>query len=72
MKFRWNVVIQVLATLGQALSLLQPVFSPDGKVIVATLLALIQASSALIAHFYNPDGTPARLPYNENPFNLQR
>ena len=64
MKFSWNLVIQVLGTVVQALNVLAPFATSDkAKGSIAATVALVQAITAFIAHFSNPDGTPAAAAY---------
>ena len=63
MKFSWNLVIQILGTIGQGLNAVGGMLPPKSQVLVASALAIIQGVSGLIAHFSNPDGTKATTAY---------
>lgn len=63
MKFRWNAVIQTIGTIGQAVNVISPMLPGDAQLSVAVTLAAVQGVTAMIAHFRNPNGTPATLPY---------
>ena len=61
--FNINVVIQVLSMILQVLNYATPVVPVKYQVFVTFAIAVVQALSALLAHFKNPDGTPAATPY---------
>ena len=58
-------MIQFLATAVQGANFLLPVVPEKYKVWVAFTAGLAQAASGLIAHYFNPDGTPAKVAYLE-------
>lgn len=61
---RWlSVTLQVLAGLGQVVSVVTPILGPKQKVYVATGLGVAQVVVNAIAHGSNPDGTPAEAPW---------
>lgn len=64
MKFSVNILIQILATIAQALNQIGDLFPPDHRMTVTLIIGVIQAVVALMAHFKNPDGTSAKLPYD--------
>lgn len=63
MKLSVNTVIQILALSGQVLNFTQDFVPAEGKIWIAVALSAIQGASAVLAHFANPDGTPASEPY---------
>jgi hypothetical protein len=64
MKFSLNVVIQMLALVAQASNAVMDLLpSERSKAVVAGVIALVQGVSAALAHWSNPDGTPADRPY---------
>jgi len=64
MKFSANMVIQILALVAQAANAVLDVLpSPKSKAIAAGVIAIAQGVAAGLAHFSNPDGTPAAAPY---------
>ena len=64
MKFSWNLVVQILGTVGQGLNQAS-VFATTEKsrTGIALGVGVLQAVAALIAHYSNPDGTSASSPY---------
>jgi len=61
---KWvNYLIQIVAFIGQIFNGLGMVLPSKYQVLGAGLLAGVQAIVAGIAHFYNPDGTSARFPW---------
>jgi hypothetical protein len=65
MKFSLNAVVQLLALAGQGIVQVQDMLPPKGKFWAAVALAGVQGVVGVLAHFANPDGTPAALPYQE-------
>ncbi len=63
MKFSVNVVIQMLALVAQGLNATQDLLPPKGKFWAMVALSAVQGLTAVLAHFANPDGTPAEAPY---------
>ena len=63
MKFSVNGVIQLIGTLAQTVNALGAFVPDKQKVYVAAALAALQGLSAVLAHFSNPDGTPASVAY---------
>jgi hypothetical protein len=65
MKFSLNAVVQLLALAGQGIVQVQDMLPPRGKFWAAVSLAAVQGLVGVLAHFANPDGTPASQPYTE-------
>ena len=63
MKFSVNVAIQMLALVAQGLMQTQDLLPPRGKFWAMAVLSAVQGVVAVLAHFRNPDGTPAAAPY---------
>jgi hypothetical protein len=68
MKFSFNVIVQGLATAAQVFNAVSPLIDPDQRAKIAGIIAAAQAVTAAIAHFRNPDGTPAVMPYRPSDF----
>lgn len=65
MKRLTNILIQVLVTITQVANILNPFMSEDMKLVVAVFLAVTQGLTSIIAHEFNPDGTPAQVPWEK-------
>ena len=65
LKFSVNAVIQVVGVIGHAAAQLSDVLSPKGKFWAGVVLAAAQGVAGVLAHFANPDGSPAALPYRK-------
>jgi hypothetical protein len=65
MKLKWNVAAQVLGTIMQFLNANGSMVPAKYQVEVALAVGIVQALSAFVAHFSNPDGTPAEAPYKK-------
>lgn len=63
MKLTTNVVIQILATVGQLVNQLSPVVPEKQRTLVLAVLAAVQGVVAAVAHYSNPDGTNASAAY---------
>lgn len=63
MKFSFNLIVQAGALLVQAGNQLAGIVPVKYQVPVALTVGIIQSVVALLAHFRNPDGTPAQAPY---------
>jgi hypothetical protein len=63
MKFSWNMVIQIVATLIQCANVISGLLPPAQQASLALIVGAVQGVVAAIAHFKNPDGTPAAEPY---------
>ncbi len=59
----FTIIFQVLAMVLQFGSALTDLVTPKWKPLVAGLLGILQAIQGTLAHYYNPDGTPATAPY---------
>jgi len=65
MKFSVNVVIQMLALVAQGVNQAQDLLPPRAKFWALVVLSGVQGVAAVLAHFANPDGTPATEPYRK-------
>ena len=65
MKFSLNVAIQMLALVAQGLNASIDLLPGRGKFWAMVSLSAVQGFTAVLAHFANPDGTPAQAPYNK-------
>lgn len=63
MRLSVNATIQALGTATQVINQVTDLLTPKGKFWALVTLSAIQGVSAILAHFSNPDGTPAILPY---------
>ena len=63
MKFSVNFIVQLLALAAQGLNQITDLLPPKGKFWAAVALSAIQGLTGVLAHFTNPDGTPAEAPY---------
>jgi len=63
MKFSVNVVIQMLALAAQGINATQDLLPPRGRFWAMVAFSAVQGLTAVLAHFVNPDGTPAQAPY---------
>ena len=64
MKLSTNLIIQILGTITQILNQATPFVTSDkAKAVIAASVGIAQTLSALLAHFSNPDGTPAQAAY---------
>ena len=63
MKRWWNIAFQVAATAGQLAQVYDPIIPPPYGGMAQGIAALIQATVGIIAHNFNPDGTPSQAPY---------
>jgi hypothetical protein len=63
MKFSVNVVIQMLALAAQGLTQTQDLLPGRAKFWALVALSAVQGVTAVLAHFTNPDGSPAEQPY---------
>ena len=63
MKFSVNVAIQMLALAAQGLNATMDLLPGRGKFWAMVGLSVVQGVAAVLAHFANPDGTPAEAPY---------
>jgi len=65
MKFSVNVAIQMLALVAQGLMQTQELLPGRGKFWALVAISGVQGVAAVLAHFANPDGTPAAQPYKQ-------
>jgi hypothetical protein len=63
MKFSVNVAIQMLALAAQGLNATMELLPGRGKFWAMVGLSAVQGVTAVLAHFANPDGTPAQVAY---------
>jgi len=63
MKRSWNTIFQIIATSSQVLNLYAPIIPPKYVGLTAAILSAVQGTAAVIAHSFNPDGTPAETKY---------
>jgi hypothetical protein len=63
MKCSVNVAIQVLAIVAQGINATQDLLPGKSKFWALVVLSAVQGVTAVLAHFANPDGTPAKTPY---------
>jgi hypothetical protein len=64
-KFKVNAAIQSLAVVAHVLNATIDVLPPRGRLWAMAALSLVQGAVAALAHFSNPDGTPAAAPYRK-------
>lgn len=63
MKLSVNTIIQLAALVAQAAAQASDVLPGRGKLWASVTVTAAQAVVAVLAHFRNPDGSPATLPY---------
>ena len=63
MKFSVNVLVQMLALAAQGLNATVELLPGRGKFWAMVGLSAVQGVTAVLAHFANPDGTPAQVAY---------
>lgn len=63
MKFSVNVAVQMLALAAQGLNATMELLPGRGKFWAMVGLSAVQGVTAVLAHFANPDGTPAQVAY---------
>jgi hypothetical protein len=63
MKFSLNAIVQGVAIAAQVFNAVSPLVPAEQRAKIAGIIAAAQAVTAAIAHFRNPDGTPAATPY---------
>jgi hypothetical protein len=63
MRFSVNVLIQMLALVAQGLNASLDLLPAKGKFWAMVGLSVVQGVTAVLAHFANPDGTPAEAAY---------
>lgn len=65
MKLSTNAATQVIGTIGQAINTASGLVPTKYQFWVSAVLGLLQLVSGVLAHFSNPDGTPASVPYTK-------
>lgn len=65
MRLSVNVVIQMLALAAQGINATYDLLPGRAKFWAMVALSAVQGLTAVLAHFANPDGTPARIPYQK-------
>ena len=63
MKLSINAIVQVLALALQGLNQVTDLLPLKARFWAMIAITAIQGVVAVLAHFANPDGTPASLPY---------
>jgi hypothetical protein len=63
MKLSWNMFFQIVATAIQGANAVSGMLPPKQQAGLAVIVGAIQGIVAAIAHFRNPDGTPASVAY---------
>lgn len=61
--FSFNMVLQILSGVLQAINMFGTMIPKEFQPYVAAVVTAIQALFAIVAHFKNPDGTPAAVAY---------
>lgn len=59
-----QIIFQLIALFGQALVPLVPGMPDEWRVFCHAFIGCCSSASAVIGHYYNPNGTPAEIPYN--------
>lgn len=60
-----NVILQLLMVIAQAINATMDLLPPRGRFYAMVALSAIQGLIAVLAHFVNPDGTPAARPWKQ-------
>lgn len=63
MRFRVNSIIQILGIVTHGAVTIGGALPGRAGQIAMTIAAVAQAASGVIAHWFNPDGTPAQASY---------
>ena len=63
MNLNTNAVVQTAALVAQVVNQTVPVLPPRGQFWALVVLSVLQGLSGVLAHFSNPDGTPAAAAY---------
>jgi len=63
MKLSVNVIIQMLALVAQGVNATMNLLPPKVQFWSVVVLSAVQGLTGVLAHFANPDGTPASEPY---------
>jgi hypothetical protein len=64
-KFSWHMLAQGIAVAAQAFNAYGAFLPPKWQALAAGLLGGAQLIAGAVAHFRNPDGTPAATPYTK-------
>jgi hypothetical protein len=59
----FNILVQVVGTLGQILNFTTSFLPEKYRLLLTAVLGAMQAGVGAFAHYYNPDGTSATTPY---------
>lgn len=65
MRFSVNVAIQMIALAAQGINASIDLLPGKGKFWAMVGLSVAQGAAGVLAHFANPDGTPAQAPYTK-------
>lgn len=65
MRFSVNVAIQMIALAAQGINASIALLPGKGKFWAMVALSVAQGAAGVLAHFANPDGSPAKAPYNK-------
>ena len=65
MKLSTNLIFQGIATAAQYGNQALAILPPKGQLVAALIIGLLQAAAAWRSHYYNPDGTPAKVAYTK-------
>lgn len=65
LNFKVNSAVQALAIAVHVLNASLEVLPPRARLWAMAALSLVQGAVAALAHFSNPDGTPAEAPYRK-------
>lgn len=59
-----NIIVQIASIAVQGFNMWGGFIPPKYQLAVGTVIGAVQAVASLVAHNYNPDGTPATIPYD--------
>ena len=62
-KFSFNSIVQIVGIVGQIFNVVGGFVPSKYQGLIAGILAGVQGVTGAVAHFKNPDGTPATTPY---------
>lgn len=60
----WTVVVQSVAIVGQTVVPDLPV-AEETRALIHSIIAALQGVAAVVAHNFNPDGTPVQVAYRK-------
>jgi hypothetical protein len=63
MKFSLNMIVQILMILAQGYNQISDMIPDEHKTLAALIIGVVQAVTALLAHYANPDGSSVRTSY---------